>query len=158
MVFSWPSVEDIRTTITLTLFISPPQFMLVLEAALLGFHGSRQSSSAPVVLSLGLALPLPPVFGFKAILSGCEFSLCKFCWVYHFPWLTVCSIFLSSSLWLAVAWGSVFTDYWVYILQSLLVTVNPRGCSTFQITGKICFSVYLTCSRCICCYDSIKKS
>ena len=72
-------MEYIRTTITLTLFISPPQFTLALEAAMLGFHGSRQSCSAPVVSSLGLALPLPLVFSFKAILSGCEFSLCKLC-------------------------------------------------------------------------------
>ena len=72
-------MEDIRTIVTLTLFIYSPQFMLGLEAALLGFHGGRKSSSVPVVLSLGLALPLPLVFDFKAILSGYEFSLCKLC-------------------------------------------------------------------------------
>ena len=57
-------MEDIRGTVTLTLFISPPQFTLPLEGALLSFHGSRRSSSAPVVSSLGLALPLSPMFGF----------------------------------------------------------------------------------------------
>ena len=79
MFFSWPSVGDIRIIVTLTLFISPPHFRLALEAALLGFHGGRKSSSAPVVPSLGLALHLPPIINFKAILSDCEFSLCKFC-------------------------------------------------------------------------------
>ena len=72
-------MEDIRTIITLTLFISPPQFALALEAALLGFHGGRKLSFVPVVSSPGLALPLPPIFVFKAILSYCEFSLCNFC-------------------------------------------------------------------------------
>ena len=78
MVFSWPSVEDIRIIVTLTLFISPPQFTLVLEAAQHGFHGGRKFSSVLVVLSLGLVFPLPPVFDFNAILGDCEFSLCKF--------------------------------------------------------------------------------
>ena len=72
-------MEDIRTKVTLTLFISSPQFTLALEAALLGFDGGRKLSFVLVVLSPGLALPLPPVFDFKASLSGCEFSLCKFC-------------------------------------------------------------------------------
>ena len=139
VVFSWPSGEDIRTTVTLTLFISPPQFVLALEATLLGFHGDHQSSSAPVVSSLGLALPLALLFGFKAILSGCEFSLCKICWVYHFPWLVVFSIFLSSSSWLVIAWGLVFTSYWVYILQILFMIVLLRDCLSFQLTSKNCF-------------------
>ena len=72
-------MEDIRTTVTLTLFISAPQFTLALEAALLGFHGGRKLSFVPVVPSPRLAFPLPPVFDFKSILSGCEFSLCKLC-------------------------------------------------------------------------------
>ena len=68
---------DIRTKVTLTLFISSPQFTLALEAALLGFHGGRKLSFVTVVSSPRLAFPLPLVFGFKAILSGYEFSLCK---------------------------------------------------------------------------------
>ena len=79
MVFSWKSVGDIRIIVTLTFLISPLQLTLALKAAVLGFHGSRKFSSVPVVLSLGLALPLPPVFGFKAIFSGYEFSLCNIC-------------------------------------------------------------------------------
>ena len=54
--------------VTLTLFISPPQFTLALEAALHGFHGSRKFSYVLVVPSLGLVFPLPPVFDFNAIL------------------------------------------------------------------------------------------
>ena len=72
-------MEDIRTTVTLTLFISPLQFVLALEAALLGFHGSHKLSFVLVVPSLGLALHLLLVFDFKSILSGYEFSLCKLC-------------------------------------------------------------------------------
>ena len=132
VVFSWPSVEDIRIPITLTLFISPPQFALALEAAVLGFHGSRQSSSAPIVSSLGLVFPLSPVFGLKSILIGCGFSLCNLCRDYRFPWLDVYVIFLSSSSWLdvcsnflllsswlTVSWGFVLQAVESFILQSL---------------------------------------
>ena len=135
VVFSSPSVEDIRTIVTLTLFISPPQFTLALEAALLVFHGDHQSYSAPVVSSLGLALTLPPLFGFKSILSGCEFSLYKLCWVYHCPWLAIYSIFLSSSSWLAVVWGLVLQ----IVFESMLVTILLWGYSSFQLTGKSLF-------------------
>ena len=124
VVFSWPSMEDIRIIITLTLFISRPQFTLSLEAALLGFHGGRKLSSVPFVLSPGLALHLPLIFNFKAILSYCEFSLCKFCWVYCCPWLAVSSNFLSSSSWLTVAWGSVFIGCWVILMAHHCVRFN----------------------------------
>ena len=109
-------MEDIRPFVTLTLFISPPQFALALEAALLGLHGGRRSSSAPIVLSLGLVLPLSLVFGLKAILSGCEFSLCKLCRDYRFPWLVVCSSFLSLSSWLDVCSSFLSLSSWLTIV------------------------------------------
>ena len=57
-------MENINTTITLTLIIYFLQFALALEATLLGFRGGRRSSFSPVILSLGSVLHLSPVCGF----------------------------------------------------------------------------------------------
>ena len=72
--------------------------MLPLEVALLGFHGGRWSSSAAVVSSLGLALPLPLSLVFKPFLVAVSSHSARFG-----PWLAVCSSFLLLSLRLTIA-------------------------------------------------------
>ena len=74
----------------------------------------------------------------KSILSGYGFSLCELCRYYHFHWLAVCVIFLSSFSWLDVCSRSISLSSWltVYVRFSLyrllgLKFVKSVGDKTF---------------------------
>ena len=73
--------------------------MLVLEAALHGFHGGRKFSSVPVAPNLGLVLLKSPVFGLDAIVCDCGFTLCKYLLSLKEFGLLAAQSSLSSSSW-----------------------------------------------------------